>query len=52
LKGREEILRVHINQRGLPLGEDVRVEQLAAQVGRRAAAGLLFAVPMHRLALL
>lgn len=32
LQGREEILRVHINQRGLPLGEDVRVEQLAAQV--------------------
>ncbi|KAL4443397.1 hypothetical protein ABPG75_011134 [Micractinium tetrahymenae] len=30
-QGREEILRVHINQRGLPLGEDVRVEQLAAQ---------------------
>ncbi|KAL4429196.1 hypothetical protein ABPG77_010175 [Micractinium sp. CCAP 211/92] len=30
-QGREEILRVHINQRGLPLGEDVRVEQLASQ---------------------
>ena len=24
---------MHINQRGLPLGEDVRVDQLAAQVG-------------------
>jgi hypothetical protein len=33
VQGREEILRVHINQRGLPLGEDVRVDQLAAQVG-------------------
>ena len=32
LQGREEILRVHINQRGLPLGDDVRVESLAAQV--------------------
>jgi cell division protease FtsH len=32
VQGREEILRVHINQRGLPLGEDVRVDQLAAQV--------------------
>ncbi|PSC75856.1 ATP-dependent zinc metalloprotease FTSH 9, chloroplastic [Micractinium conductrix] len=30
-QGREEILRVHINQRGLPLGEDVRVDTLAAQ---------------------
>jgi cell division protease FtsH len=30
-QGREEILRVHINQRGLPLGDDVRVDQLAAQ---------------------
>ena len=33
-QGREEILRVHINQRGLPLGDDVRVEQLAAQARR------------------
>jgi len=33
MQGREEILRVHINQRGLPLGDDVRVDQLAAQVG-------------------
>lgn len=32
LQGRAEILRVHINQRGLPLSDDVRVDQLAAQV--------------------
>ena len=30
LQGREEILRVHISMRGLPLGDDVRVDQLAA----------------------
>ncbi|KAI3426962.1 hypothetical protein D9Q98_006906 [Chlorella vulgaris] len=30
-QGRAEILRVHINQRGLPLSDDVRVDQLAAQ---------------------
>ena len=31
LQGREEILRVHIERKGLPLAEDVRVGQLAAQ---------------------
>ena len=38
-QGREEILRVHITQKGLPLGEDVRVDQLAAQVQAHAWLG-------------
>lgn len=29
---------MHINQRGLPLGDDVRVDQLASQVGWSGAA--------------